>query len=152
MYLATPISMRIQQRTDRNNPRKLSEILLEFLQEIRPTDPFDEDYFEWVDLTIMLWNIGCLPRATQGELLFRLSQKIEVLEDPHFNLTLADWLELRRNRYPDDRRVALEWDIVDSRETCTLKVLTMDLARLENESPEQAACAYQDVEEMILAL
>jgi len=132
-----------------NQQRKLSEVLLELMNEIRPTEPDDEEYPLWVDFTILLWNIGALPREAQGKLLFRLRQKVGSARDPLFDLSIASWLELRRTRYPDDRRVALDWEIVDARKKTTLQVVSADLNRLENQKPEKLAEIYQEIEQMV---
>ena len=144
--------MKIHKGISPHHQRKLSEVLLELMNEIRPTEPDDEEYPLWVDFTIMLWNIGALPREAQGKLLFRLRQKVGSAKDPLFDLSIANWLELRRTRYPDDRRVALDWEIVEARKKSTLQVVSADLNRLENQEPEYFAKIQREIEEMIQGL
>lgn len=114
--------------TDPQKPgqRKLSEVIIEFVGEIVPEDATDQEFAQSVELGVVLWNLALLPQEQQGELLWRMRERADRRDDPFFAGRLHELIDIRVQRYGEDRRMVIDFRIEDTKRGRTLWVTSAD--------------------------
>ena len=123
-----------------NHSRKLSEVLLEFAEEIAPVDELapladqQKVVANAVALAIMLWNTPFLPQALQAESVDRINQWLATSgrTDAKSKAEVERLLELRRTLYGTDRRMVMDYKLGHAAAGPELTVSSLDLDRPEN--------------------
>ena len=97
-------------KTDKGHggQRGLSEVLMEFVGEIVPEDATDQEFEQSVELAVVLWNLALLPQEQQGEMLWRMRERADRGDDPFFAGRLHELIDVRMQRYGQDRRLVME--------------------------------------------
>lgn len=115
-------------KTDKGHggQRGLSEVLMEFVGEIVPEDATDQEFEQSVELAVVLWNLALLPQEQQGEMLWRMRERADRGDDPFFAGRLHELIDVRMQRYGQDRRLVMDFRIEDSKRGRTLWVTSVD--------------------------
>lgn len=99
---------------------------MEFVGEIVPEDASEEEFGQSVELAVVLWNVALLPEERQGEILWRMGQRADRSDDPFFTGRLHELVDLRRQRYADDRRLVVDYRIEETKRGRMLWVTSAD--------------------------
>ena len=102
---------------------------MEFVGEIVPEDATDQEFAQSVELGVVLWNLALLPQEQQGELLWRMRERADRRDDPFFAGRLHELIDLRTQRYGEDRRMVIDFRIEDTKRGRTLWVTSADADR-----------------------
>ncbi|MCC6352521.1 MAG: hypothetical protein IT577_01470 [Verrucomicrobiae bacterium] len=106
--------------------RRLSEVLMEFVGEIVPEDASEDEFAQSVELAVILWNLALLPDDRRGEILWRMGQRASRADDPFFTGRMHELVDLRRQRYGDDRRLVVDYRIENTKRGRILWVTSSD--------------------------
>lgn len=121
------------QRVSPNYARKISEVLLEFAEEIAPRDSAPHVFAHAVDLAIILWNLALLPEDQQKDAMVEIRQRLQTARQrPVIDIELQKLLELRKTRYGSDRRLVADYRFVFEAKGPRLTVSSLDTNRPEN--------------------
>ncbi len=115
-----------------NHTRKISEVLLEFADEIVPPDGETLPIETAVTLAVTLWNLPLLPDVAQKEAMLLLRRSLTHSQVPMVEVEVFRLLDLRRTRYANDRRFVMEYKLHHDKAGPRLVAVSADLDRPEN--------------------
>jgi hypothetical protein len=117
-----------------NHTRKLSEVLLDFAEQIIPLNDDPKVVSNVVSMAIVLWNTPLMPPALQAESMDRFNRMLAAAGLPDAAAAAARWLELRQTNYRTDRRMVMDYNLEHTAQGPELSVSSLDLDRPENRS------------------
>lgn len=122
-----------KERISPNYTRKISDVLMEFTQEIAPADSAPHIFGNAVGLAVLLWNTPLLPEAAQAENLDRIRAFLAAKQRLDLQTEIARLLELRQSRYGADRRFVVDYKLEYEAKGPRLSVASLDMDRPENQ-------------------
>lgn len=106
--------------------RKMSEVLLDFAEPFLETLT-DEQFEAGINFAAVCWNISFLPQKEQQKLLRSLVDELG-RSDPLARLDVEDCarmlLERRRTLFADDRRMIVNYKVIDEGDSHRLLVMS----------------------------
>lgn len=121
-----------KERVSQNYSHKISELVLEFAQEIASRDSAPDIIASAVGLAVLLWNTPLLPEVAQTENMNRIRQWLAEKGRLDLQTEIARLLELRQTRYGTDRRMVMDYKLEYETEGPRLSVASLDMDRPEN--------------------
>ena len=117
-----------------NYSRKISDILLEFTQEIVSAESPPDIFGIAVELAVLLWNTPLLPEIAQAEQMDRIRAWLAEMKRLDLQTEIMRLLELRRTRYGSDHRMVMDFKLEYETKGPRLTVTSLDMDRPENRS------------------
>lgn len=121
-----------KERLSPNYSRKISDILMEFAQEIAPAESPPHIFGNAVGLAVLLWNTPLLPEAARAENMDRIRAWLVEKQRLDLQTEITRLLELRQIRYGADRRFVMDYKLKYEAEGPRLSVASLDMDRSEN--------------------
>ena len=121
-----------KQRISPNYSRRISDLLLEFAQEIVPVESPPETFAGAVDLAVLLWNTPLLPEAVRAEGMDRIRTWLAEQSRLNLQTEIARLLDLRQARYGADRRMVVDYKLEYESKGPRLSVASLDMDQPEN--------------------
>lgn len=134
LFLSKKLKLPKKERVSPNYSRKISDVLLEFAHEIAPVDAEPDILANAVNLAVLLWNSPLLPEPAQTENMNQIRQWLAEKGRLDLQVEITRLLELRQTRYPNDRRLIMDYDLAYETKGPRLTVSSLDLNRPENQS------------------
>ena len=125
-----------KERIRPNYSRKISDILMEFAQEIAPAESAPDIFANAVGLAVLLWNTPLLPEIVQTENMNRIRGWLAEKGRLDLQIEIARLLELRQSRYGADRRMVMDYKVEYEAKGPGLSVASLDMDRPENRTPK----------------
>jgi len=125
-----------KERVSPNYARKISELVLEFAEEIAPRDSGPGIFADAVALAVLLWNTPLLPEDVQAEGMDRIREWLAGKGQLALQTEIARLLELRQTRYGTDRRMVMDYKLEYESKGPRLTVASLDMDRPENRTPK----------------
>jgi len=111
---------------------KLSELVIEFAQEIASRDSPPNIFTNAVGLAVLLWNLPLVPEDAQVEGMDHIRQWLAKKGRLDLQTEIARLLELRQARYGTDRRMVMDYKLEYEAQGPRLTVASLDMDRTEN--------------------
>ncbi len=127
-----PFKLPGKERISPNYSRKISDILLEFAQEIAPFDCANETFPAIVDFAVLLWNIPLMPEDLRAQAMDRLREMLATKGQLDLQPEIERLLDLRQTRYGADRRMVMDYKLEHEAKGPRLSVASLDMDRPEN--------------------
>ena len=121
-----------KERVSPNYARKISELVLEFAEEIAPRDSGPGIFADAVALAVLLWNTPLLPEDLQAEGMDRIREWLAGKGQLALQTEIARLAELRQTRYGTDRRMVMDYKLEYEAQGPRLTVASLDMDRTEN--------------------
>ena len=121
-----------KERVSPNYTRKISELVLEFAEEIAPCDSGPGIFADAVALAVLLWNTPLLPEDVQAEGMDRIRDWLAGKGQLALQTEIARLAELRQTRYGTDRRMVMDYKLEYATKGPRLTVASLDIDRPEN--------------------
>jgi hypothetical protein len=128
----TKLKLPGKERVSPNYSRKLSDIMLEFAQEIAPAHSAPDIFGNAVGVAVLLWNTPLLPESVQTENMDRILAWLAEKGRLDLQTEIAGLLELRRTRYGSDHRMIMDYKLQYEKKGPRLSVASLDMDRPEN--------------------
>ena len=121
-----------KERISPNYSRKISDLLMEFAQEIAPADSAPNIFANAAGLSMLLWNTPLLPEDAQAENMDHIRAWLAEKGRLDLQTEIERLLELRRTRYGSDRRLIMDYKLTFEAQGPHLTVASLDLDRPES--------------------
>jgi hypothetical protein len=130
-----PFKLPNKERLSPNYARKISDMLLEFGQEIAPPDSADETFSAGVDFAVLLWNMPLMPDDLRAQAMDRLRELLALTGQLELQTEIARLLDLRQTPYGADRRMIIDSKLEHEAKGPRLSVASLDMDRPEERRP-----------------
>jgi hypothetical protein len=107
-FSRTKLKLPGKERVSPNYSRKISDLLLEFVQEIAPAESAPDIFGNAVGLAVWLWNTPLLSEALQAENMDCIRAWLAEKKRLDLQTEIARLLEVRQMRYGSDRRMVVD--------------------------------------------
>ncbi len=122
-------------RIDRQDQRKLSEVLLEFAGPFLPEPRRQKEYRTTIGAAILAWNLALLPAE---EAVKSLRDEFAPRLGAEGSATIATLAVRKRELYPDDRRFVVDYELSMNDTGVVLNVVSMPTPLPDGSGPAAA--------------
>ena len=129
-FSSAKFKLPVKERISPNYSRKISDILMEFAQEIAPAESAADIFSD--GLAVRLWNAPLLPAQEQTKSIDCIRAWLVERGRLDWQAEIERLLELRQNLHASDRRMVMDFKLEYVAKDPRLSVVSLDKERPEN--------------------